>query len=107
MKVTITDKTPGDDDHLIFLVKPRVLRLLGDQLIRDANVAVFELVKNAYDADATSCSVLLLHADDQTKGRLEIEDNGSGMDEAIVRTAWMVIATDFRAEQRAQNLRTS
>jgi hypothetical protein len=33
--------------------KPRapMLVLLSDQLIRDAGIAVFELVKNAYDAD--------------------------------------------------------
>lgn len=48
--------SPND---LFFRVKPRLLRLLGDQLIRDANLAVFELVKNAYDADATRCSVTL------------------------------------------------
>jgi signal transduction histidine kinase len=93
-------------DSLIFRVKPRLLRLLGDQLIRDANLAVFELVKNAYDADATKCSVLLEHADDPSKARLEIQDNGCGMDENVLRNAWMVIATDFRAEQREQNRRT-
>lgn len=94
------------DDKLVFSVKPRLLRLLGDQLIRDANLAVFELVKNAYDADATQCSVLLEHADSPLLARIEIQDNGCGMDEDILRNAWMVIATDFRAEQRAENRRT-
>ena len=37
----------------------RLLTLLGEQLICDANLAVFELVKNAYDADATMCVVTL------------------------------------------------
>ena len=91
---------------LAFHVKPRLLRLLGDQLIRDANVAVFELVKNAYDADATQCSVTLEHADDVSQARIEIQDNGTGMDEEILRNAWMVIATDFRAAQREENRRT-
>lgn len=91
---------------LIFRVKPRLLRLLGDQLIRDANLAVFELVKNAYDADATTCTVLIEHPDEPKKARLEIEDDGCGMDEEILRNVWMVIATDFRAEQRAANTRS-
>lgn len=94
------------NDKLIFSVKPRLLRLLGDQLIRDANLAVFELVKNAYDADATKCSVMLEHVASPLIARIEIEDNGCGMDEGILRNVWMVIATDFRAEQRAENMRT-
>lgn len=107
MKVSIkNDQSQKNASQLTFSVKPRVLRLLGDQLIRDANLAVFELVKNAYDADATTCSVILENPDAPATGRLEITDNGSGMDEAILRKAWMVIATDFRAEQRAQGWRT-
>lgn len=97
---------PSSADKLIFSVKPRLLRLLGDQLIRDANLAIFELVKNAYDADATRCSVLLKDADDPITARLEIEDDGSGMDEEILRDVWMVIATDYRAKQRAGQQRT-
>ena len=94
-------------DNLSFHVKPRILRLLGDQLIRDANVAVFELVKNAYDADATTCTVTLAHPDNASQARLEIEDDGCGMDEERLRNVWMVIATDFRALQRAGNVRTT
>jgi signal transduction histidine kinase len=92
-----------NNNNLVFSVKPRILRLLGDQLIRDANLAVFELVKNAYDADATRCSVKLEHPDDVARARIEIEDNGIGMNEGILRNAWMVIATDFRSEQRTAN----
>ena len=35
-----------------FRPRARVLQLLGDELIGSARLAVFELVKNAYDADA-------------------------------------------------------
>ena len=76
---------PASSNNLIFRVKPRLLRLLGDQLIRDANLAVFELVKNAYDADATHCSVTLEHPDSPSTARIEIEDNGFGMDEEVIR----------------------
>lgn len=33
--------------------RARILRTLGDELISSETVAVIELVKNAYDADAT------------------------------------------------------
>lgn len=90
-------------DDLVFQVKPRILGLLGDQLIRDASLAVFELVKNAYDADATKCTVTLEHAMDQRKARIIVEDNGSGMTRPTIEHSWMVIATDFRTKQRANN----
>ena len=58
------------DKPLIFSVKPRLLTLLGDQLIRDANLAVFELVKNAYDADSTKCLVVVENPDKPTEARI-------------------------------------
>ena len=94
----------GDD--LIFQVRPRLLTLLGDQLIRDASLAVFELVKNAYDADATKCGVTLENLDDPEEAEIVIQDNGCGMDESILRNVWMMIATDFRTAQRAEQQRT-
>jgi signal transduction histidine kinase len=97
--------SPKSDD-LTFRVKPRLLTLLGDQLIRDANLAVFELVKNAYDADATKCVVILENPESRQTARITVQDNGSGMDEATLRNVWMVIATDFRAEQRRQDVRS-
>lgn len=96
----------GTNDELTFSVKPRLLTLLGDQLIRDANLAVFELVKNAYDADSTECMVTLEYPDNPSKARIVVQDNGSGMDEGTLRNVWMVIATDFRHLQRSENRRS-
>ena len=101
----VATRTSMNDD-LVFQVKPRLLTLLGDQLIRDANLAVFELVKNAYDADATQCVVTLENPEDAKTARIIIEDNGVGMDENILRNVWMVIATDFRHEQRRREARS-
>ena len=93
-------------EQVAFRIRPRLLMLLGDQLIRDASLAVFELVKNAYDADATECSVTVNLTQDAESTSIVIEDNGCGMDEEILRHVWMVIATDFRANQRAKKQRT-
>jgi len=102
----ITSNKEATDD-LVFQVKPRLLTLLGDQLIRDANLAVFELVKNAYDANATKCSVVLENPDDVSNARIIIQDDGIGMDESILRNVWMMIATDHKAQQRTHNVRTA
>ncbi|MET4385642.1 signal transduction histidine kinase [Bradyrhizobium sp. F1.4.3] len=104
--MAVAARKKSGSEKLIFRVRPRLLTLLGDQLIKDANLAVFELVKNAYDADATVCDVTLEHPTDRLKARITVEDDGVGMDEDTLRNVWMVIATDFRAVQRDDEKRT-
>ena len=63
-----------------FKPRARLLRLLGDELIRDPNIAIFELVKNAYDADASHAFVLMVDVGDHDSGYIFIRDDGTGMD---------------------------
>src|SRR5258708_35882847 len=106
MTMAVTARKKSSSEKLIFRVRPRLLTLLGDQLIKDANLAVFELVKNAYDADATVCAGTLEHPTDQSKARIIVEDDGVGMDEATLRDVWLMSETDFRALQRQEDRRT-
>src|SRR3982751_1826674 len=43
--------------HAIMRPRARLISLIGDELISDESVAVVELVKNAFDADATNVLV--------------------------------------------------
>lgn len=83
-----------------------MLVLLGDQLIRNARLAIFELVKNAYDADADNCRIRLEEPDNPDSGRVIIEDDGDGMTAARIRNVWLEPGTDFRAKQVRQHKRT-
>jgi len=78
-----------------------MLVLLGEQLIRDSGLAVFELVKNAYDADASVCRVTVETPFMTQAGRIVVEDDGSGMTFELLRDVYLVIGTDFRAKQKA------
>ena len=49
----------GESLDLPFRPRARILQLLGDELIGSPRLAVFELVKNAYDADAGMVRVVL------------------------------------------------
>lgn len=82
-----------------FRLNPRVLRLLGDELIRDASIAIFELVKNAYDADASKVEVTLDRVADRSHGVIAVEDDGCGMDWDTVVRVWLELGTDFRRRQ--------
>ena len=70
-----------------FRVDLRLLRELGERLISRDEVAVVELVKNAYDADATSVDVVI------REDGIEVNDNGDGMDEQEIEDGWLTIGT--------------
>lgn len=73
-------------------VRSHILRLLGDQLVGHDRLAIFELVKNAYDADAESVNVIIdLHA-----GKIIVRDDGCGMTADIVKNRWLDIGTDSK-----------
>jgi len=83
-----------------------MLLLLGDQLIRDPGIAVFELVKNAYDADSPDVTVTMSGITDEGLGKIVIQDFGTGMDYATVTGVWMEPGTDYRSKQRQLGKRT-
>lgn len=76
--------------------KARILKTLGEDLISSETVAIIELVKNAYDADAEN--VLITFSDDlkADNGFIEIIDDGHGMNMDTIRKSWMVIATSTK-----------
>ncbi len=58
--------------------KSHILSLLGDELIGSDSLAIFELVKNAYDADAEEVTVEFINLN-QSDQQIIIEDDGHGM----------------------------
>lgn len=89
-----------------FRPRARLLLLLGDQLIRDAGIAVFELVKNAYDADSPDVTVTMSKIDDAKTGVIVVEDRGVGMDAKTVANVWLEPGTDYRIRQKAKGTPT-
>lgn len=79
-----------------FRPRARLIRLLGEELISDEVMAISELVKNAYDADATVVTVRLVNARDPSNGWIEIRDDGCGMSLQTLLDAWLEPATSFK-----------
>jgi signal transduction histidine kinase len=73
--------------------RARLLRTLGEELISNEVVAVIELVKNAYDADATHVMIRFKPPLEPNKGQIEVIDNGHGMELKLVESVWMEPAT--------------
>jgi len=84
-------------------VQSHILKLLGDQLIGHDRLAVFELVKNSYDADASEVDVELnLSAESPF---ILVRDNGCGMSEDDIDRGWLEIGSDYKRNEA--NLRRS
>ena len=89
-----------------FRPRARVLQILGDGLIGSDRLAVFELVKNAYDADANEVLVRF----DITSGEsssITVIDDGEGMSHDQIRSVWLSLGHDIRWEQRLHGVRTA
>ena len=77
-----------------FKVHPRVFAALGAELVTDDIVAAIELVKNSYDAFASSVIISLSF---ENGGKcLSIIDDGEGMSRDIIENVWSTIATPYK-----------
>jgi len=92
-------------DSFRFRPKARILRLLGDQLIGNSRLAIFELVKNAFDADAEHVTVTLSGLGTEN-GSISVRDDGDGMDLHTIENVWFVPGADHREQQRLAGKRT-
>lgn len=86
--------------------RARLLRTLGQELISNEVVAVIEIVKNAYDADATKVLIRFIPPLDPHFGCIEVIDNGHGMSAETIQTVFMEPATRSKREkQRSEKFR--
>jgi signal transduction histidine kinase len=86
---------PLEKGSLQFTIESRILRELGERLVKQPEVALVELIKNAYDADARVCKV------HYQKGKcITVSDDGHGMTLAEFKSGWMRIGTSSKAEER-------
>ena len=80
---------------LHFSASTSVKNLFGRGLVTDQVAAVFELVKNSYDADAKEVELIFSNLN-SSESSLTICDNGTGMDLGDIEQRWMVIGTDSK-----------
>ena len=84
-------------DPLRFDVSGNLIRKFGRESISNKNVAILELVKNAYDAHAEKADVDF--QDINTKdATIVVSDNGDGMDYSDLKNKWMRIATPYKSK---------
>ena len=104
-----------DTETLHFKTNVQLKSIIGKDLINDDNIAILELVKNSFDADAKKVTVKYLNLkenDDESTdsfseytSRLIIADNGLGMDITDIRNKWLNIAYSEKKANKTQHKR--
>ena len=79
------------NETLAFKVSAGLKNLIGRDLISDKYIAIFELVKNSYDANASMVKISYLISDEGV-GKIIISDNGSGMTYKDIIQKWLFVA---------------
>jgi len=82
---------------LQFKISSALKNIIGRDLITDDFIAVFELVKNSYDAHATRVDVIFENIY-TNKGRIIIKDNGKGMSYQDLLAKWLFVARSSKKE---------
>lgn len=75
-----------------FKISAALKDLIGKELITDEFVAVFELVKNSFDANASKVEVIFENNYEPDNARIIIKDNGKGMNYDDLKNKWLFVA---------------
>ena len=76
------------EEKLHFKVSSGLKDIIGKDLITNELVAIFELVKNGYDADATEINLII----NSYENYIIIQDNGKGMNRDDIENKWLFVA---------------
>jgi signal transduction histidine kinase len=109
----VSTPTPSTE-NLHVEVDANVVRQLGEELITDAEQALLELIKNAYDADAQVARVIVnteessedTSAKGKLKGSIVVEDDGAGMDLDTIQRGWLTISLSMKKSLKEHGKRT-
>lgn len=86
-----------DNQTLKWRFDVSTFRLIGRDLITDRVTALFELVKNCYDANAQNVNVVFENVGaGNYQSVIRVEDDGYGMSFEDIRDKWMVIGTSSK-----------
>jgi len=83
-----------------FSTSAQIVKRFGRESVSDPIIAILELVKNSYDADANYCKILFENIRTKEKGKIIIRDDGTGMSEEDINKKWLRAATNNKSIEK-------
>ncbi len=77
-----------------FRISAELKNIIGQDLIVNDQVAIFELVKNSYDAHATRVDIIF------AENKITIKDNGKGMSLDDLKNKWLFVAYSAKKDKQ-------
>lgn len=93
--------------QLQFRISAALKNIIGSDLISDDYIAIFELVKNSYDAHASRVEILFDQIN-TPNAKIVIKDNGKGMNYNDLTDKWLFVAYSAKkdgTEEESYNYR--
>lgn len=84
-------------EQLNYIVSSGLKNLIGKQLITDEFVAIFELVKNSFDAHADEVKVIFRGLKTE-RASIIIKDNGKGMNYDELKNKWLFVGYSAKSD---------
>jgi signal transduction histidine kinase len=84
-----------------FRISSALKNIIGKELITNDFIAIFELVKNSYDAGAKSVEIIFQNVKEESQQRnskIIIRDDGDGMSLDDLKTKWLVVGYSEKKE---------
>lgn len=85
-------------DELNFRVSSALKDIIGRDLITDDYIAIFELVKNSYDAHASRVDIVFSQITNSDKSSILIKDDGKGMSFKDLSEKWLFVGYSAKKE---------
>jgi len=99
-------------EELEFRISSGLKNIIGKELITDDLIAIFELVKNSYDANAKSVKIVFQNIKEENKSKgskILIIDDGDGMSRDDLEKKWLFVGysekKDFEKELNVKDFR--
>jgi signal transduction histidine kinase len=90
-------------EHLKFKVSSELKNVIGKELITDDFIAIFELVKNSYDARSKKVEIIFFNTNNPKETKIYVYDNGDGMSYDDLQNKWLFVAYSEKKLQKEIN----
>lgn len=90
-------------EPLQFKVSSELKNVIGKELITDDFIAIFELVKNSYDAKANKVEITFFNTDNPNQTKIFVCDDGHGMSYSDLQNKWLFVAYSEKKQQNTES----